>query len=94
MPPAQSAESALTVITLPLLHGSPLRAGPTHVRNLFPDLAAVPAQNLRDLLYREAAHKQVAQLGQLRIGPFPPGIRGRRVVLNRGAVRIDDRGPQ
>jgi hypothetical protein len=25
--------------------------------------------------------------------PFPPGIGGRRVVLNRGAVRIDDRGP-
>jgi hypothetical protein len=70
-----------------------LSAGPAHLRNFVPDLAVVPAQNSRDLLYREAAQEQVAQLGQLRIGPFPPGVRGRRFVLNRGAVGIDDGGP-
>jgi hypothetical protein len=73
--------------------GAALSAGPAYFRNLSPDVAVVPAQNSRDLLYREVAYKQLAQLGQVRIGPFPPGVRGRRVVLNRGAVRIDDRGP-
>src|SRR4051812_46987769 len=71
--------------------GAALSAGPARVRNLFADLALVPAQNSRDLLYREAAQEQVAQLGQLRIRPFFLGAW--RSVPYRGAWRIDDRGP-
>jgi hypothetical protein len=37
--------------------GAALSARPAHLRNLVADVAAVPAQNSRDLLYREAAHK-------------------------------------
>jgi hypothetical protein len=71
--------------------GAALSAGPAHVRNLFAHLALVPAQNSRDLLYREAAQEQVAQLGQLRIRPLPDGVHWRRFVVSvrpRGA-RID-----
>jgi hypothetical protein len=50
------------------------------------------AQKSRDLLYREAAHKHVAQLGQLRVRPFPFRVSGRLFVLNSGALRIDYRG--
>jgi hypothetical protein len=56
-------------------------------------LPVIPAQNPRDLFYREAAHQHVAQLGQLRLGPFPFGVHGRLFVLSRGALRINDRGP-
>jgi len=51
----------------------------------------IPAQKLRDLLYREAAHEQVAQPGQLRIRPFSASFRG-RFVPNLGPLRIDDQG--
>jgi hypothetical protein len=40
-------------------------AGPAHLRNLVSNFAVIPAQKSRDLRYREAAHKHVAQLGQL-----------------------------
>jgi hypothetical protein len=53
----------------------------------------VPAQKSCDLLNREAKHKHVAQLGQLRVRPFPFRVRGRLFVINSGALRIDDRGP-
>jgi hypothetical protein len=83
-----------------MYRGSPLRvggrrptAGPAYFDDFVSDFTVVPTQKSRDLLYREAAHKQVTQLGQLCIGPFPPGVRRRQLVLNRGAVRIDDRGP-
>jgi hypothetical protein len=70
-----------------------LTAGPPDLRNLVPDLAVIPAQKSRDLLDREAAHEHIAQLGQLRIRPFPFRVHGRLFVLNGGALRIDDRGP-
>ena len=79
---------------------SPLRvggrrptAGPADFGDFVLDFAVISTQNSRDLFYRQAAHEHVAQLGQLCIGPFPPGVRRRQLVLNRGAVRIDDRGP-
>lgn len=50
-------------------------------------------QTARDLLYREAAQEHLAQLGQLRIRPFPFRVHDRLFVLNRGALWIDDRGP-
>ena len=70
-----------------------LPAGPPHLRKFISDLPVIPAQNPRDLFYREAAHQHVAQLGQLRLGPFPFGVHGRLFVLSRGALRINDRGP-
>src|SRR5205814_6518812 len=68
-------------------------AGPADLYDFVLDFRVIPTQQSRDLLYREAAHKHVAQFGQLRIGPFPPGVRGRRFVLNLGPLLIDDRGP-
>ena len=50
----------------------------------------IPVQKPRDLLYREAAQEQVAQLVQLRIRPFP--LHGRRLVVCAGRLRIEDRG--
>ena len=72
----------------PPLNGSPLLAGSAYLHDLVPDLAVVPAQKSRDLLYREAAHKHVAQLGQLRVRPFPFRVRGRLFVRNSGVLRI------
>jgi hypothetical protein len=57
------------------------------------DFAVISTQNSRDLFYRQAAHEHVAQLDQVRIGPFPLGVRAWWFVLNCGALRIDDRGP-
>jgi hypothetical protein len=75
-------------LTLPNKTRSP--ASPPHLRNFIPDLAVIPTQKSRDLLYREPAHKHVAQLGQLRIRPFSSGVHGWRFVLNPGPLRIDD----
>ena len=40
----------------------------------------IPAQAVRYLLYREAAHEHVTQLVQLRIRPFPAGVRVRAMI--------------
>jgi hypothetical protein len=76
-----------------LVKGSRVRpissTGPADLRDLVPDLAVTPAQKSRDLLYREAAHEHVAQLGQLRIRPFPAGVPA-RWFLSLGPLRIDD----
>ena len=45
------------------------------------DIPMIPAQTARDFLYWEAAHEHVAQLGNLRIGPFPDCVRPRPLVL-------------
>jgi hypothetical protein len=67
-------------------------AGPANLGDFVSDLDIIPTQNPRDLLNREAAQEQFAQLAQLRIRPFFASFR-RRFVLNLGPSRIDDRGP-
>jgi hypothetical protein len=41
----------------------------------------IPAQAVRDLLYREAAQEHAAKLVQLRIRPFPAGVRVRAMIV-------------
>jgi hypothetical protein len=77
----------------PTFGGRGSTAGPAFFDDFVLYIATISVQKLRDLLYREAAHEHVAQRGQVRIGPFPLGVRAGRFVLNRGVPRIDDRGP-
>jgi hypothetical protein len=37
-----------------------LPAGPAHLRDFVSDLAVIPVQKARDLLYREPVHEHVA----------------------------------
>ena len=81
-----------------LCRGSPLRiggrrltTGPADFDDFVLDFAVISTQNSRDLLYRQAAHKHIPQLGQLRIGPFAANAHGWRLVPNLGAPQIDDR---
>jgi hypothetical protein len=57
------------------------------------NVPVIAPQTVPNLLNREAAHEQVAQLVQLPIRPFPPGVHGRRLIVRLGPERIEDRGP-
>jgi hypothetical protein len=64
-----------------------LAAGPSYLDDLVLDIAVIPAQKTRDLLYREAAYEHVAQLDQLHIRTFFGGAVGRPVVASVGQMR-------
>jgi hypothetical protein len=69
------------------LGGSSLPAGPAHLGDLVADIAVIPAQPPRDLVYRDAANEHLAQCVHLRIRPLSAGIHGQRFV---GPLRIED----
>jgi len=69
-----------------------LTASPAYLGHLLSDIAVIPAQKSRDLIYRQAMHEHVAQLKHFLIRPFLGDVRARRLGISVGALRIEDQG--